>query len=79
MSVGNFYLYFPSKESALIYSYKTVEGMEDFTKDITRKNLSVQEHYRWNAYMIMNGFVPGTIPVSPDNSLLCLPTHHTLR
>ncbi len=49
------------EESGLIYSYKTVEGMEDFTKDITRKNLSVQEHYRWNAYMIMNGFVPGTI------------------
>ncbi len=49
------------EESGLICSCKTVEGMEDFAKDITRKNLSVQEHYRWNAYMIMDGFVPGSI------------------
>lgn len=27
-------------------------------KDSTRKNMAVQEHYRWNAYMITKGFVP---------------------
>ena len=47
--------------SGLIYSYNIIEQRENFTKNITRKNLGVQEHYRWNAYMIMNGFVPGTI------------------
>ncbi len=29
-------------------------------KDSRRKNLAVLEHYRWNAYMIMNGFIPST-------------------
>ena len=49
------------EEAGLIYSFKTIDRREDFKKDITRKNLAVQEHYRWNAYMIMNGFIPGTI------------------
>lgn len=42
MSVGNFYLYFPSKESALIYSYKTKDddwatlGLEDIEDPLKR-------------------------------------------
>ncbi|MCR5007584.1 MAG: TetR/AcrR family transcriptional regulator [Oribacterium sp.] len=42
MSVGNFYLYFPSKESALIYSYKTKDdywatlGLEDIKDPLKR-------------------------------------------
>ena len=27
-------------------------------KESTRKNMAVQEHYRWNAYMITKGFIP---------------------
>ena len=27
-------------------------------KESRRKNLAVLEHYRWNAFMIMNGFIP---------------------
>ena len=42
MSVGNFYLYFPSKESALIYSYKTKDddwatlGLEEIADPLLR-------------------------------------------
>ena len=42
MSMGNFYLYFPSKESALIYSYKTKDddwstlGLEAIEEPLTR-------------------------------------------
>ena len=42
MSVGNFYLYFPSKESALIYSYKTKDddwatlGLEEIEDPLLR-------------------------------------------
>ena len=50
-----------SEETGLIYSFRDPEKPEDFSKDITRKNLAVQEHYRWNGFMIMSGFIPGTI------------------
>ena len=30
-------------------------------KDSTRKNLAILEHYRWNSFMITQGFVPATI------------------
>ena len=50
-----------SEEIGLIYSDKDTDEREDFTKEITRKNLAVQEHYRWNGFMIMSGFIPGTI------------------
>ena len=29
-------------------------------KESRRKNLAVLEHYRWNAFMIMNGFIPAS-------------------
>jgi len=41
-----------------IYSYSRLPLYRDFTKDIPRRNLAVQEHYRWNAFMISCGFVP---------------------
>jgi hypothetical protein len=30
-------------------------------KESTRKNLAVLEHYRWNSFMITQGFIPATI------------------
>ena len=44
----------------VIYSYQEPVSEEDFRKHTLRKNLAVQEHYRWNAFMICNGFVPAT-------------------
>lgn len=35
-----------------------IETLEDFTKGNPRQNLAVEEHYRWNAYMISQGFIP---------------------
>ena len=49
------------EENGLFYSETKIDQREDFKKDLPRKNLAVQEHYRWNAFMIMNGFIPGTI------------------
>lgn len=41
-----------------VYSYNVLPLKEDFEKGNTRNNLAVQEHYRWNAFMISQGFVP---------------------
>ncbi len=38
---------------------KAVEYTLDFP-DSKRKNMAIQEHYRWNSYMISKGFVPAT-------------------
>lgn len=32
-------------------------------KDSRRKNLAILEHYRWNAFMIVNGFIPASLAV----------------
>ena len=33
----------------------------DFKKDTLRANMAVQEHYRWNAYMISSGIIPSSV------------------
>ena len=43
-----------------VYKYKTNLTEEDFKHQTLRKNLAVQEHCRWNAYMISQGFIPAT-------------------
>lgn len=43
-----------------IYDYRKPMSKEDFRPHTLRRNLAVQEHYRWNAFMICNGFVPAT-------------------
>ena len=43
-----------------IYDYRKPMSKEDFRTHTLRRNLAVQEHYRWNAFMICNGFVPAT-------------------
>ena len=43
-----------------IYSYEGVLQKGQYRKDDMRTNLAVQEHYRWNAYMIARGFVPAS-------------------
>lgn len=40
------------------YDRKTSE--EDYKTYLPRRNLAVQEHYRWNAFMIRSGFIPAT-------------------
>ncbi len=42
------------------YLYDQLVRPEDFCLDNPRFNLAVQEHARWNAYMIRCGFVPET-------------------
>ncbi len=44
-----------------LYKYDRILELADFEKDILRRNLAIQEHYRWNAFMIMSGFVPAPI------------------
>ncbi len=41
-----------------LIGYPGTDTEEDFRQDILRKNLAVQEHYRWNAYMMSCGFIP---------------------
>lgn len=41
-------------------SYNRKTYREDYTIYLPRPNLAVQEHYRWNAFMIRNGFIPAT-------------------
>lgn len=43
-----------STGSGLLYT------KDDFRQNRLRMNLAVQEHYRWNAYMIMSGFIPAS-------------------
>ncbi len=51
----------PSRYRGSIYDYEKPVNIDDFKKDLTRLNLVVQEHYRWNAYMITCGFIPPTV------------------
>ena len=49
-----------SENEKAIYDYQKRMEKSDFREQTLRKNLAVQEHYRWNAFMISNGFVPAT-------------------
>ena len=65
------YMKFYAKGDHPVFSGKRSEGMDlisytgtdtedDFRRNILRRNLTVQEHYRWNAYMMSQGFVPAS-------------------
>lgn len=43
-----------------IYRYPKLLEKEDLTHQSLRQNLAIQEHYRWNAFMISCGFVPSS-------------------
>ena len=43
-----------------IYAYRNVLGLDDFRSQTLRKNLLIQEHLRWNAFMLSCGFVPAS-------------------
>lgn len=43
-----------------LIDYPGTDTEEDFKKGILRKNLTVQEHLRWNAYMFSCGFIPAS-------------------
>ena len=49
------------KKEKDIYAYDTLYPEERYRLGLVRKNLAVQEHYRWNAFMICAGFVPAPI------------------
>ena len=44
-----------------IYCYPNCLEKEDLTHQSLRQNLAIQEHYRWNAFMISFGFIPSSI------------------
>ena len=41
-----------------IYSYESIKQEDDFKTNNIRNNLTVQEHYHWNAFMMCQGFIP---------------------
>ena len=41
-----------------LISYTGGDTEDDFRQGILRKNMTIQEHYRWNAYIFSTGFVP---------------------
>lgn len=43
-----------------VYSYEALPKEEEFEEGSARNNLAAQEHCRWNAFMISQGFVPQT-------------------
>lgn len=49
------------EQSAPIEGLSVVKYMIDFEHDTLRERMAMQEHQRWNAYMIACGFVPETI------------------
>ena len=49
-----------------VYSYRKMPEKSDFSGG-ARGNLTVQEHYRWNAYMISCGFIPQSIKETLEN------------
>ena len=48
----------PESFRGAMYDYEDLTYPEDYQTGLTRRNMCVQEHYRWNAYMIRCGFVP---------------------
>lgn len=44
-----------------IYSYDELPQKSEFEKGGVRSSLTVQEHYRWNAFMVSCGFIPQSI------------------
>ena len=55
-----------SAEGKDIYIYEKIFPKEHYARNLTRSNLCVQEHYRWNAYLITRGFVPASIEESTE-------------
>lgn len=49
-----------STDTLEVYDYSECMEQDYFTHGDPRMNLLVQEHYRWNAYMIAAGFIPAT-------------------
>ena len=47
-------------EGMEVYKYEKRLTEDDFKHQTLRKNLAIQEHSRWNAYMISRGFIPAT-------------------
>ena len=43
-----------------VYSYDFIRPAEHYMGSGYRRNLTIQEHYRWNAYMLTCGFIPAT-------------------
>lgn len=43
-----------------IYCYPKILEKEDLKHQSLRQNLAIQEHYRWNAFMISQGFIPAS-------------------
>ena len=50
----------PGRYRGAMYSYDNNTVPDDYKSGLPRRNLVVQEHYRWNAYMIKCGFIPPT-------------------
>ncbi len=50
-----------SEPSKPIYSYSRIHDMAHYTEAGLRRYMTVQEHYRWNAFMIVCGFIPARI------------------
>ena len=48
------------KQEINVYKYEKRLTEDDFKHQTLRKNLAIQEHSRWNAYMISRGFIPAT-------------------
>ncbi len=44
----------------VIYRYPKLLTKTDLTHQSLRQNLAIQEHYRWNAFMISCGFIPAS-------------------
>ena len=53
--------YGKSFEQKDLYRYTKVLEKEDLAKQSLRQNLAVQEHLRWNAFMISRGFIPASL------------------
>ena len=50
----------PGRYRGALYCYDNDTVPDDYKTGLPRRNLVVQEHYRWNAYMIKCGFIPPT-------------------
>ena len=50
----------PDTYRGAMYDYDNFTFPWDYRRGLPRRNLCVQEHYRWNAYMIRSGFIPMT-------------------
>ncbi|MEG1804040.1 MAG: hypothetical protein RR248_02405 [Clostridia bacterium] len=69
-----------SLNDAIVYNGRVVNGKQivdygdcNFVSGTPRNALAVQEHLRWNAYMLCSGYIPATISdIELDNKSLLL-------